>query len=110
MVDFQLFILGVFLIYFYSKNRSVFFVLSTVAMVGSAVLIYLFTFFNKVTLDADIGADRTNFFNNIYIKPYGHCMPYLLGVQFGIHFMEYRSNFYLTKTQKKPSSQKSKCF
>ena len=96
-VDFQLFILGVILLYIYSKSKKIFLSATIGLSVLSLAFIFIYCQSNNVKIYADIG-ELTNsggdFFDDVYVKPYGRCFPYFMGLIFGVFFMEYRSKYY----------------
>lgn len=49
-VDFQLFCLGVLLLYVYSKQRTAFFLTVIFMGIGSSIFVFLYTFFEQVTV------------------------------------------------------------
>jgi hypothetical protein len=53
-IDFQLFIMGVLLIYLYSLRRWVMYMTSLCLAVGSLVFNYIFTFTEKIRIFTDI--------------------------------------------------------
>ncbi len=61
--------------------------------VGSLVFNFLFTFDKQIRIFTDLEAmlDFDDFMRNLYIKPYGRCVPYFMGLILGVLFMEYRS-------------------
>ena len=93
-VDFQLFICGVFLLYLYTKNKTAFLITCLTLAIGSSIFVFVITFIYEMKTYADIAnlGDTTNWMFMIYVKPYGRCVPYLMGLVFGVFYMEYRSN------------------
>lgn len=94
-VDFQLFLLGMLLLYAYSKKRSIFMGVTIFLAVASTTYIYVFTYVkgNKIVG----GENGQDFLNDVYVKPYGRCVPYLMGLIFGVLYMEYRRSHSLIK-------------
>lgn len=45
----------------------------------------------RVMTDLDAFVNFGDFMLDLYIKPYGRCVPYLMGLTLGILYMEYRS-------------------
>ena len=96
-VDFQLFIVGIFLLYLYSFQKVAFHITTAVVSVLSTVYVFVYTYIEGFKIDADLAesADPNSFFfRDIYASPFGRCVPYLMGLVLGVLFMEYRSNFH----------------
>lgn len=95
-VDFQLFVVGVFLLYLYSKRKMLCFAVCLLFAAGSTVFIFIYTYRNDVRVITDItnNPNLQNFTLDVYMKPYGRCVPYLMGLILGIFFMEYRRKFF----------------
>ena len=95
-IDFQLFVFGVFMIYLYSKRKWIFILLASLFSVGSLIFNYVFTYVEKIRIFTDIEAfiNFETFMLNLYIKPYGRCVPYLMGFTLGLLYMEYKSIFF----------------
>jgi hypothetical protein len=93
-VDFQLFLSGLVLLYLYSKQRIAFFISTTLLALGSTAFVFSYTLRNRIVIYADIAelANDGPFFGDVYITFYGRCVPYLVGLTFGVLYMEYRSN------------------
>ena len=86
-VDFQLFIVGVFLLYLYSWNKIVFLSTSSFLAVGSLTLTFVYCQINNIKIYADLtelANGMGNFFDDIYTKPYGRCAPYMMGLILGV--------------------------
>lgn len=94
-VDFQLFIVCVFLLYFYSKKKVAYYISCGVLVLGSTIANMIVTYTEKVRVITDIDAliAFQQFTYDLYIKPYGRCTPYILGLMLGVLFMEYRCIF-----------------
>ena len=94
-VDFQLFIVGVFLLYLYSKNKIAFICSASFLGVASSVLNFVYCQVHNVKIYADLTAlaeGQGHYTDNIYTKPYGRCTPYIMGLILGVFYMEFRSN------------------
>ena len=102
-VDFQLFVMGVLLIYLYSKKQWVFLLVTGMLTVGSLGFNFVWTFVEEIRIFTDIQAfiKFQSFMQNLYIKPYSRCVPYLMGFLIGIFIMEYRSNYHFRQSQSK---------
>lgn len=92
-VDFQLFLVGVLLIYIYSKKRWASFVAAFVLIALSVAFNFVYTQYWEIKVMTDIQetTNQAKYMQDVYIKPYGRCIPYLMGLMFGILYMEYRS-------------------
>lgn len=95
-VDFQLFVIGVLTLLIYSTSKKAFIITTSVLSVASLIFNYLFTFFEEIRIFTDLDAfiNFQDFMLNLYIKPYGRCVPYFMGLVLGILFMEYRSKYH----------------
>ena len=94
-VDFQLFIASVFLLQLYSYRKKVFLVLVGLLCVASTIFVFIFTINYNVKIYSDIAefGDTTAWMLGVYIKPWGRCVPYFMGLVFGVLFMEFRSKY-----------------
>ena len=93
-VDFQLLICGVLLLYLYSKHKKAFLPVTTCLSVSSSAYVFYYVQTHNVKIYADISEivnNDPNFFDDLYVKPYGRCAPYFMGLILGVLFMEYRS-------------------
>ena len=94
-VDFQLFILGIIFMYLYSIKDVIFHVSSVVFCILSSVYVFVYCQVKGVALYADLSQTtndvQTDFFADVYITPYGRGVSYVMGLVFGVLFMEYRS-------------------
>ena len=88
-VDFQLFVCGVFLLYLYSWRKQAFLIIVLLLGLLSSVFVYIITKMYDMKMYADIShlGDTTKWMFWVYIKPYGRCVPYLMGLVFGAYFM-----------------------
>jgi peptidoglycan/LPS O-acetylase OafA/YrhL len=95
-IDFQLFIIGVFLIYLYSVKKISIYITTTVLGILSTLFIFFYVQKNKYFIPADLTdvMDDPYYAYFIYSSPYGRCVPYLMGLAFGAMHMEYRSKKY----------------
>jgi len=84
------------MIYLYSKRKWIFILLASLFSVGSLIFNYVFTYVEKIRIFTDIEAfiNFETFMLNLYIKPYGRCVPYLMGFTLGLLYMEYKSIFF----------------
>lgn len=59
----------------------------------SLIFNFVFTYKEKIRIFTDLDAfvNFEDFMVNLYIKPYGRCVPYLMGLVLGVLYMEYRS-------------------
>ena len=96
-VDFQLFILGILLLYLYSIKNVIFHVSSISFCILSSIYVFLYCQLRGVKTYADLAGvtdqdAQTDFFTDVYITPYGRGVSYVIGLVFGVLFMEYRRN------------------
>lgn len=90
-VDFQLFILGLLLLTCYSWRKKIFYSLLILLAVGSSVYTFLYTQLNDITIFLDLtsSSNYVEYMHDVYIKPYGRCLPYFMGLLFGILFSQH---------------------
>lgn len=43
--------------------------------------------------------DSPDFYSDVYIKPYGRCVPYLMGLLLGVLYMEFKGIFTIIKSK-----------
>lgn len=98
-VDFQLFVMGVLMLFLYSARKHLFVITTALLSVLSLIFNYVYTFEEEIRIFTDLDAfvNFQDFMLNLYIKPYGRCVPYFMGLVFGLLFMEYRSSHLLTQ-------------
>lgn len=92
-VDFQLFLLGLLLLYCYSSKKRVFYVLGLLLAAASSVFNFVYTQVNSITIFLDLTShsNYVNYMHDVYVKPYGRCLPYLMGLLLGVLYMEYKN-------------------
>jgi len=92
-VDFQLLVIGVFLLYLYSINKGAMYITNIVMSLLSSIFIFVYVQINEYFVTADISEQSSdiNFTYYIYNSPYSRCVSYLMGLAFGVMYMEYRS-------------------
>lgn len=63
-------------------------------MIGSMVFQFVYIQTSGITIFTDLSSqtDFRNFMHDVYIKPYGRCVPYLMGLLLGAYFMKFREN------------------
>lgn len=93
-VDFQLFIVGILLLLGYTHRKSLFYTAMGLLMIGSMVFQFVYIQTSGITIFTDLSSqtDFRNFMHDVYIKPYGRCVPYLMGLLLGAYFMKFREN------------------
>jgi hypothetical protein len=95
-VDFQLFILGVALLYLYSIKKIIMYSTLIVLSIISSIYVFVQAQITNSKIYADIeefiANQSVSWFSDVYITPYGRCVPYLMGLALGCMYMEYRSN------------------
>lgn len=93
MVDFQLFVVGVLLLYLYSIRKIMVYATIAAMSLFSTIFIFVYTQKNHAVITADFSEQAQDpfFFYYIYMSPYSRCIPYLMGLTLGIVYMEYRS-------------------
>lgn len=93
-VDFQLFLISFGLLFLYRRSKSAMILTATVASIASTVFNVVYTYNKQLHLFTDLSAFAAfgDFFLDLYIKPWGRCTPYFMGLILGVFFMEFRSN------------------
>lgn len=95
-VDFQLFLFSLLLLYLYQRSKL--FMIITAAVASLASTIYNVTYTNNIGLplftDLSAFAHFQDFMLDLYMKPWGRCTPYLMGLILGVYFIEFRSNYH----------------
>lgn len=89
--DMQIFILSIVLLFVYSLQKTACKISLLVLSLLSLILNFYEAQTNEyitVTHQKDF-AKWGHYFPDIYIKPWTRCPPYLIGLFFGIHYMEY---------------------
>lgn len=84
--DMQLFIFSIILLCIYGYKPLVVKASIWLLILGSMIFTYVWTFDHGtyvITHFSDVSKWGT-FFNDVYIKPWARCPPYLLGLFFGI--------------------------
>jgi peptidoglycan/LPS O-acetylase OafA/YrhL len=89
--DMQIFIYSMFLLMIYQKNKFA----GYMALVWSVLLSFYWTFlaiyngnYKNLTHSTDL-AFQANYQEDIYIKPWSRCPPYLLGLALGMLYSEF---------------------
>ena len=79
--------------YLYCKRKIAFVILSWLLSIGSTIFVFVFTFNLQLRIftDMEAFAPFQDFMLDLYIKPYGRCVPYIIGLATGVFYMEYRS-------------------
>ena len=92
-VDFQIFLVCIFILLIYSWKKKIAVIISSVLMVGSWTYNVIFTQQHKIKLFTSIETLLAfqSYFLNIYIKPYARWSPYILGLFLGILYVEYNN-------------------
>ena len=88
--DMQMFAFSALLILFYKRDKffGSFSIILTIVISFAFTMTYNYTHNYKVPIHfEDFGPEDTSF-QNIYIKPYSRCPPYLIGLLLGIGYME----------------------
>ncbi len=95
-VQFQMFVFSLLLLYIYSKKRNVFLFITIPLAVLSTIANYVYTYQIELRLLTDFEAFGSfgDYLTYFYAKPYGRCPPYLMGLIFGVYYMEYRGTMY----------------
>lgn len=97
-VDFQLFLVGVILLYLYSIKDVIFHISAVSFIILSTAYVFIFCQVYDVKLYTDLSelsnSSSDKFFADVYITPYGRGVSYLMGLIFGVLFMEYRSIYF----------------
>lgn len=65
-----------------------------VIAVLSSIYVFVYVILNNVVVYADVdnlGKVGTGWYSDVYTSAYGRCVPYLMGLVFGVVYMEYRS-------------------
>jgi hypothetical protein len=91
-VDFQIFLLCLILLLIYSYNKKVAISVGSLLIVSSWVFNIIYSQNHKVQLFTNVDAfsNFLDYFQDIYIKPYGRWSPYILGLFFGMLYTEYK--------------------
>ena len=91
--DMQLFIFSIILLYVYRLKPIVMKVIVWPLMIGSMIFTFMWTLRHNTILITHLSdVDSSGTFNeDVYIKPWARCPPYLLGLFFGILHFEYES-------------------
>jgi hypothetical protein len=96
---------SVFILLIYSRSKVAYYSVCGVLIVGSTILNYVVTYNESVKVVTDLSAiiSFQQYTLDLYIKPYGRCVPYLMGLVFGTLYMEYRciQFFIIEETKKK---------
>jgi peptidoglycan/LPS O-acetylase OafA/YrhL len=97
-VDFQLFLACLALLFIYYRSKMASFLLALLLSIGSTIFVIVYTYRHKIKLFTDLSAfsDFGEFMPDVYMKPYGRCTPYFMGLVLGILFVEYRSMYLKT--------------
>jgi hypothetical protein len=84
---------SLFLLFLHSKNKTLSYFLSIAFCIGSLAYNYIYTLNKGVRIFTDLSAFATfgDFMLDVYTKPWGRCVPYLMGLMLGQLYMEYRS-------------------
>ena len=112
-VDFQLFLIGVILLYLYSIKNTVFHISAISFIILSTAYVFIYCQVYDVKLYTDLSelSDSSNdFFADVYITPYGRGVSYLMGLILGVLFMEYRSNYLSMQFKEKKGNKEGKLF
>ena len=94
-VDFQLFIAGVVLLSIYNRYPRVMLGLCGVLGVGGMTYMAYWTYRDEIHLFIDLNhpsKNQSKFLESTYTNPLARCPPYLMGLVFGIFYMQFRSN------------------
>lgn len=96
-VDFQLFLISLLLLYLYQRSKVAMIIIATAASLASTIynVIYTYNLGLPLFTDPSAFAHFQDFMLDIYMKPWGRCTPYFMGLILGVLFMEYRSKFYI---------------
>ena len=92
-MDFQLFILGLLLLYVYSKSKKIFLAVSIVLCILSVIFNFVYSYHLDLRLFTDLEAfaNFEDYMLNLYMKPYGRWTPYIVGLITGVYYMEFKS-------------------
>jgi hypothetical protein len=89
--DMQIFIFSMIFLFLYSQNKLACKLSLILLSIGSLILNFAEvqkSGYIQVTHPKDF-AKWGEYFPNIYIKPWTRCPPYLIGLFFGVQYMEY---------------------
>lgn len=91
-VDFQLFLFGLLLLFLYRRSRMATLLLSLACIIASTTFNITFTYNHQIRIFTDLSAfvNFGDFMLDLYMKPWGRCTPYLMGLILGIFYMEHR--------------------
>ena len=85
-VDFQLFVYCLILLFLYQKSKLATVLASFASMIGSTTFNIVYTYNHEIHLFTDLSAfiNFEDFMLDLYMKPYGRCTPYVMGLLLGI--------------------------
>lgn len=92
-VDFQLFIIGLILLYVYSKSKKIFLITSIILCTLSVIFNFVYSYHLDLRLFTDLEAfiNFEDFMLYLYMKPYGRWTPYIIGLIAGVYYMQFKS-------------------
>eukprot|EP00826_Nyctotherus_ovalis_P057538 TRINITY_DN7874_c0_g4_i2.p1 TRINITY_DN7874_c0_g4~~TRINITY_DN7874_c0_g4_i2.p1 ORF type:complete len:350 (+),score=83.20 TRINITY_DN7874_c0_g4_i2:162-1211(+) len=88
-IDFQLFILAVFIVYIYSKKKLIGILIPVVIIISCAVTTTIIAF--KYDIWASLNKYNHDYEEKFYEKPYTRAGTYMLGILAGYFFYEYKA-------------------
>ena len=106
-VDFQLFLMGLLLLFLYRSYPKVSVATTWLLTVASLVYNLIYTYHYHVHIANDMEGPNENngkYFHDIYVQAWGRCPPYFIGLLFGIAYMNYRSTIPPIQQLSKPES------
>ncbi len=81
-VDFQLFVFGVFLLLLRENYKNIATAFSSICALLTFTFVFVFTLNEKIVLWTDLSSlsHYEDFMLNLYFKPWGRCISYLMGL------------------------------
>lgn len=100
-VDFQLFVVGVMLLYLYTKKKWAFYLVNVLMALASTAYHFIYTYLNQIRIITDRSPcpKMGDYMVEVYNQPHGRCVPYLIGLVVGVLYMEYKSSFLITQNK-----------
>ena len=89
--DMQFFVITPFILWCYCKMRNGYCIPLTVLFVAASVTVGVLTYQNDLPSNTMIGQNAQHYSAQLYIKPWGRILPYLIGIVVGTSYFEYAS-------------------